>query len=194
MSFELPDLPYALNALEPYISEETLKYHYGKHHAGYVKKLNKQLEGSGFENNSLEEIITRADPGGLFNNAAQIWNHTFYWHSMSPAKSEPGGELLQAINDSFVSVDKFREKFDEIALGTFGSGWAWLVRNGEGALKVVSTRDADTPVRTGERPLLTCDVWEHAYYIDYRNDRGKYVENFWQLINWDFAAENYDAA
>lgn len=191
MSFELPDLPYALNALEPYISEETLKYHYGKHHAGYVKKLNKQLEGSGFENNSLEEIITRADPGGLFNNAAQIWNHTFYWHSMSPAKSEPGGELLQAINDSFGSVDKFREKFDEIALGTFGSGWAWLVRNGEGALKVVSTRDADTPLRTGEQPLLTCDVWEHAYYIDYRNDRGKYVENFWQLINWDFAAENY---
>lgn len=192
MSFTLPELPYDLNALEPHISEETLKFHYEKHHAGYVKKLNNQLEGSGFEDKSIEEIIKNADPGGLFNNAAQVWNHTFYWHSMTPGKTEPSGELLQAINDSFGSLDKLREKFEEVALGTFGSGWAWLTKDGDKSLKIVSTKDADTPVRTGGLPLLTCDVWEHAYYIDYRNDRGKYFENFWKLVNWDFAAENYE--
>jgi Fe-Mn family superoxide dismutase len=191
MSFKLPDLPYAQNALAPHISEETIQYHYGKHHAAYVSKLNGQIDGSGFEGKSLEEIITGAEPGGLFNNAAQVWNHTFYWHSMSPQQTEPHGKVADAVNTAFGSLDKFRETFTQAALGHFGSGWAWLVRDKDGSLSVVSTHDADNPLRAGLTPLLTCDVWEHAYYVDYRNDRGKYVENFWKLVNWNFAEENF---
>jgi len=190
MAFELPELPYAKNALEPHISQETLEYHYGKHHQAYVNKLNGLVPGSAFEGASLEEILLKAD-GGIFNNAAQIWNHTFYWHSMSPqGGGDPKGALADAINDTFGSVDDFKTKFAEAAMTQFGSGWAWLVQNKTGALEIVKTPNANNPMTDGHKPLLTCDVWEHAYYIDTRNDRGKYVSNFWQLINWDFANKN----
>jgi Fe-Mn family superoxide dismutase len=191
MSFKLPDLPYAQNALAPHISEETLQFHYGKHHAGYVTKLNNAIEGSGFEGKTLEEIITNADPGGLFNNAAQIWNHTFYWHSMSPKQTEVHGKVADAINESFGDFDTFKDAFTQAATGHFGSGWAWLVKDANGSLRVVSTHDADNPLRSGATPILTCDVWEHAFYIDYRNDKASYVEAYWKLVNWDFAEDNF---
>ncbi|MEJ2760954.1 MAG: superoxide dismutase [Gammaproteobacteria bacterium] len=191
MSFTLPDLPYAQNALAPHISEETIQYHYGKHHAGYVTKLNNGIDGSGFENKSLEEIITQAEPGGGFNNAAQIWNHTFYWHSMAPKQTEMHGKVADAIKSGFGSLDKFKEAFSQAATGHFGSGWAWLVKNKDGSVAVVASHDAGNPMRDGQTPLITCDVWEHAFYIDYRNDTGKYVESFWKLLNWDFAEENF---
>lgn len=193
MSFTLPDLPYAQNALEPRISEETLQYHHGKHHAAYVTKLNAAIDGSGFDGKSLEEIILNAEPGGLFNNAAQVWNHTFYWHSMSPEKTEVHGKVADAINAAFGDLDKFKDAFTQAAAGHFGSGWAWLVKNKDGSVEVVSTHDADNPLRAGSTPLLTCDVWEHAFYIDYRNDKAFYVENFWELINWDFAEHNFNS-
>ena len=191
MAFALPDLPYARNALAPHISEETLDYHYGKHHASYVDKLNAAIEGTDDADKSLEDIIKGAS-GGLFNNAAQVWNHTFYWNSLSPnGGGEPEGALADAINASFGSVDAFKEKFNESAAGNFGSGWTWLVQKADGSLDIVNTDDAETPVTDSNlTPLLTCDVWEHAYYIDYRNARPKYLEAFWNLVNWDFAAAN----
>jgi len=190
MEHKLPELPYAQNALEPYISSETLEYHYGKHHATYVANLNKLIPGTEFENLSLEEIVRRAS-GGIFNNAAQVWNHTFYWNSLSPnGGGAPSGALADALNDTFGSIEAFKEQFSNTAVTTFGSGWAWLVRTPEGRLEVVGTSNAGNPLTEGKTPLLTCDVWEHAYYIDYRNARPKYVEAFWNLVNWDFAAAN----
>jgi len=191
MTFALPDLPYAMDALAPHISQETLEYHYGKHHQAYVNKLNELVPNTEFAGLSLEDIIQRAN-GPVFNNAAQIWNHTFYWHSMKPnGGGQPNGELAQAINDAFGSFDAFQEAFTTAGLTQFGSGWAWLVKTSDGKLEVVKTANADNPMTDQKTPLLTCDVWEHAYYIDTRNNRGQYINNFWQLVNWDFAAENY---
>ena len=193
MAFTLPELPYAKDALAPHISAETLEYHYGKHHQAYVNKLNSMLPSSGFENMTLEEIIQQAD-GGIFNNAAQIWNHTFYWNSMSPnGGGEPKGDLAKAITDTFGSFDKFKEAFTQAGMTQFGSGWAWLVQNSDGSIAVVKTPNAGNPMTDGQKPLLTCDVWEHAYYIDTRNDRGQYINNFWQLVNWDFAEQNFNS-
>jgi Fe-Mn family superoxide dismutase len=193
MSFELPKLPYPQDALAPHISAETLEYHYGKHHQTYVNNLNNLIPGTAFEKMSLEEIIKNST-GGVFNNAAQVWNHTFYWHSLSPnGGGEPHGTLADAINKTFGSFAKFKEEFTKTAMGTFGSGWAWLVKNTDGSLAIVSTSNAATPITEGKTPLLTCDVWEHAYYIDYRNARPKYVEAFWNIVNWDFAENNFNA-
>ncbi|APF04663.1 TPA: superoxide dismutase [Fe] [Legionella pneumophila] len=190
MTFTLPQLPYALDALAPHISKETLEYHYGKHHNTYVTNLNKLIPGTEFESMTLEEIIMKAK-GGIFNNAAQVWNHTFYWHSMSPnGGGEPKGKLAEAINKSFGSFAAFKEQFTQTAATTFGSGWAWLVQDQAGALKIISTSNAGTPMTEGLQALLTCDVWEHAYYIDYRNRRPDYIEAFWSLVNWDFASSN----
>ncbi|HAT2066533.1 TPA: superoxide dismutase [Fe] [Legionella pneumophila] len=190
MTFTLPQLPYALDALAPHISKETLEYHYGKHHNTYVTNLNKLIPGTEFESMTLEEIIMKAK-GGIFNNAAQVWNHTFYWHSMSPnGGGEPKGKLAEAINQSFGSFAAFKEQFSQTAATTFGSGWAWLVQDQSGALKIISTSNAGTPMTEGLKALLTCDVWEHAYYIDYRNRRPDYIEAFWSLVNWDFASSN----
>lgn len=191
MTFELPKLPYALDALQPYISKETLEYHYGKHHQAYVNKLNSLIPNTEFENMSLEEIIKKSS-GGIFNNAGQIWNHTFYWHCMSPkGGNEPNGKLADAIKKTFGSFESFKEKFIQTSINQFGSGWGWLVKNPSGGLEVYSTSNAGTPMTDGKKALLTCDVWEHAYYIDTRNDRPKYVNNFWNLVNWDFVAENF---
>ena len=193
MAHELPPLPYAENALEPHISAETLEYHYGKHHQAYVTNLNKLIPGTEFENMSLEDIVKKSS-SGIFNNAAQIWNHTFYWNSLSPrGGGAPAGVLAAAIDKAFGSFDKFKEQFTQCAVTTFGSGWAWLVKNGDGSLAIVSTSNAGCPLTAGQTPLLTCDVWEHAYYIDYRNLRAKYVEAFWSLVNWDFADKNFGA-
>ncbi len=194
MAFELPPLPYEKDALAPHISEETLEYHYGKHHQGYVNKLNAAVEGKPEAEKSLEELIKTAE-GGVFNNAAQIWNHTFYWKSMKPGGGgAPSGAIADAINDSFGSFDKFKEEFTNAAKTQFGSGWAWLVKGGDGKLKVVKTPNADNPLRNGDTPLLTIDVWEHAYYIDYRNARPDYIDKFLEnLVNWDFANENLGA-
>ncbi|CAM2731687.1 TPA: superoxide dismutase [Fe] [Legionella pneumophila] len=190
MTFTLPQLPYALDALAPHVSKETLEYHYGKHHNTYVTNLNKLIPGTEFESMTLEEIIMKAK-GGIFNNAAQVWNHTFYWHSMSPnGGGEPKGRLAEAINKSFGSFAAFKEQFSQTAATTFGSGWAWLVQDQSGALKIISTSNAGTPMTEGLNALLTCDVWEHAYYIDYRNRRPDYIEAFWSLVNWDFASSN----
>lgn len=194
MAFELPALPYEKNALEPHISAETLEYHYGKHHQTYVDKLNGLVAGTDNENKSLEEIIKTAGPGGLFNNAAQIWNHTFYWNSLSPkGGGEPSGVLADAINAKWGSFDKFKEEFSAQAAANFGSGWTWLVKNNANALEIVNTGNAGSPITDGMIPLLTCDVWEHAYYIDYRNARPKYLEAFWALANWSFATKNFAA-
>lgn len=193
MAFELPALPYAKNRLVPHISEETLEFHYGKHHQTYVTNLNNLVPGTEFEGLPLEEIIMKSS-GGIFNNAAQVWNHTFYWNSLAPnAGGEPTGALADAINATFGSFEKFKEEFTKCAVTTFGSGWAWLVKNADGSLALVSTSNAGCPLTTGQKPLLTCDVWEHAYYIDYRNARPAYLEAFWALVNWDFAAANYAA-
>ncbi len=191
MPFTLPPLPWAKDALAPLISAETLDYHYGKHHQAYVTNLNKLLEGKPEAGKSLEEVIRGAGEGGVFNNAAQVWNHTFYWHSMRPAGGAgPGGALLAALQRDFGSVDAFKQQFKEAATTQFGSGWAWLVLDG-GKLKVTKTANADLPMRHGQKALLTCDVWEHAYYIDFRNARPNYVDAFLNhLINWDFAAQN----
>lgn len=190
MSFELPALPYEKNALEPHISAETLEYHYGKHHNTYVVNLNNLVKGSEFEGKSLEEIIKTSN-GGVFNNAAQVWNHTFYWHCLSPqGGGEPQGELAAAIVKYFGSFAAFKEQFTDAAVKNFGAGWTWLVKKPDGALAIVNTSNAATPLTGEDKPLLTVDVWEHAYYIDYRNARPKYLENFWALVNWTFAAEN----
>ncbi len=190
MSIMLPPLPYELNALEPHISKETLEYHYGKHHQTYVTNLNNLLPGSGFENQTLEEIIVGAT-GPLFNNAAQVWNHTFYWHCLSPnGGKEPTGEIGALIQKTFGGFANFQEQFTKTAIGTFGSGWAWLVKTDDGRLEIISTSNAGTPMTDNKKALLTCDVWEHAYYIDYRNARPKYLDAFWKLVNWDFAQQN----
>ncbi|MFC0444578.1 superoxide dismutase [Fe] [Pseudidiomarina halophila] len=192
MAFELPALPYEKNALEPHISAETLEYHYGKHHAAYVSKLNDAVKGTDMENKSLEDII-KSSSGGVFNNAAQVWNHTFYWHCLSPnGGGEPTGELADAINSAFGSFDKFKEEFNAKAAGNFGSGWTWLVKKADGSVAIVNTDDAKTPVTDDAvTPLMTVDVWEHAYYIDYRNARPNYLNAFWKLVNWDFVAKNF---
>jgi Fe-Mn family superoxide dismutase len=188
MAIELPALPYARDALAPHISAETIDYHYGKHHQTYVTNLNNLIKGTEFENLDLLAIIKKSQ-GGMFNNAAQIWNHTFYWNSLSPkGGGEPSGKLADAIKKTFGSFTQFKDDFSKTAVGTFGSGWAWLVQRADGGLGLVSTSNAATPITGSDRPLLTCDVWEHAYYIDYRNARPKYVEAFWNLANWDFAA------
>jgi Fe-Mn family superoxide dismutase len=193
MEHKLPELPYAKNALEPHISAETVEYHYGKHHQTYVTNLNNLIKGTEHENASLEEIVMKSS-GGIFNNAAQVWNHTFYWNCMKPnGGGEPSGALADAINKKFGSYAAFKEEFAKCAIGTFGSGWAWLVKNADGSVELMSTSNAATPMTAGKKALLTCDVWEHAYYIDYRNLRAKYVENFWSLVNWDFAAKNFAA-
>jgi Fe-Mn family superoxide dismutase len=192
MSFTLPDLPYAKNALEPHISAETLEFHHGKHHQTYVTNLNNLVPGTEFEGLSLEDIIRKAPAGGMFNNAAQVWNHTFYWNSLSPSGGgAPSGELAIAIEKTFGSLEAFKDEFTKCAITTFGSGWAWLVKNKDGSLAIVSTGNAGCPLTGEQTPLLTCDVWEHAYYIDYRNARPKYVEAFWSLVNWEFAARNF---
>jgi Fe-Mn family superoxide dismutase len=189
MAFELPNLPYAMDALAPYISKETLEFHHGKHHATYVTNLNNLIKGGKFENAGLDEIVKNAGPGGLFNNAAQHFNHSFYWTSLKPkGGGEPGGKLGDAIKKAFGDFEAFKKKFTDAAVTHFGSGWAWLVSNADGSLAVEATHDADNPTVHGKTPLLTCDVWEHAYYIDYRNARAKYVEAFWNIVNWDFAA------
>ncbi|MEI2456110.1 Fe-Mn family superoxide dismutase [Lysobacter firmicutimachus] len=190
MAIELPALPYDRTALEPTISAETIDFHYGKHHKAYVDNLNKMIEGTEFASLSLEEIIKKSQ-GGMFNNAAQIWNHTFYWNCLSPkGGGEPTGKLAELINKAFGDFAKFKEEFTKTAIGTFGSGWAWLVQRPDGSLGLVSTPNAATPLTGEDTALLTCDVWEHAYYIDYRNARPKYVEAFWNLVNWDFVAAN----
>lgn len=193
MSIQLPSLPYEKSALSPHISEETLEFHYGKHHKSYVDKLNGQIAGSPLEKATLEEII-KTSKGGIFNNAAQVWNHTFYWNSLSPqGGGAPTAEVASAIDKTFGSFDKFKEEFSKAALTQFGSGWAWLVEEA-GTLKIVKTANADTPLTNPkQKALLTCDVWEHAYYVDYRNARNKYIEAFWNLVNWDFVNKNLKA-
>jgi Fe-Mn family superoxide dismutase len=189
MPFHLPELPYAMDALQPHISKETLEYHYGKHHLTYVNNLNNLLIDNPMAQQSLEHIIMNSE-GGLFNNAAQVWNHTFYWHCLSPqGGGEPTGRLLDAIVKSFGSFQALKEQFSKTALTTFGSGWAWLVMNENGELAITSTSNADTPMRHHQKALLTCDVWEHAYYIDYRNARATYIDHFWNLVNWTFVEQ-----
>ena len=191
MAFKLPKLPYAKNALAPYLSEETLEYHHGKHHAAYVKKLNELIANTKFVNMPLEEIIKTADRGPIFNNAAQHWNHSFYWNCLTPkGAGEPGGALATAIERNFKSFKEFIKEFSEAAIEEFGSGWAWLVQRRDGSLAIEKASNADDPLVRNERPLLACDVWEHAYYIDYRNARPKYVEAFWHVVNWNFVASN----
>ena len=191
MEHTLPPLPYAMDALAPHISKETLEYHYGKHHQTYVTNLNNLIKGTEFENAALEEIIKKSS-GGVFNNAAQVWNHTFYWNGMTPASTgTPTGPLADAISAKWGSFDKFKEEFGKSCAGNFGSGWTWLVKKADGGVDIVNTSNAATPLTGADKPLLTCDVWEHAYYIDYRNARPKYVETFWKLVNWDFAAKNF---
>lgn len=191
MEHKLPELPYALDALAPHLSQETLTYHYGKHHQTYVTNLNNLIKGTEFENKSLEEIIKQSS-GSIFNNAAQVWNHTFYWHGFAPnGGGVPTGALAEAINAKWGSFDEFKQAFNTTAAGTFGSGWAWLVKNVDGSLDLLSTSNAATPLTTDKKPLLTCDVWEHAYYIDYRNSRPNYLTGYWELINWHFVAQNF---
>ncbi len=191
MSIELPALPYAQDALEPHISKETLEFHYGKHHNTYVVKLNGLIDGTPDADKSLEEIVQNSS-GGVFNNAAQIWNHTFYWHCLSPnGGGEPAGAVADAINGAFGSFSEFKSKFTDSAVNNFGSGWTWLGKNADGSLAIVNTSNAATPLTDeGVTPLLTVDVWEHAYYIDYRNARPNYMEAFWNLVNWEFVAAN----
>lgn len=189
--FELPKLPYELDALAPTLSKETLEYHYGKHHKAYVDNLNKLVPGTEFENLSLEQIIMKAN-GPVFNNAAQDWNHTFYWYCLSPKSAgEPAGKLADAINKKFGSFEEFKKLFTESGTKLFGSGWTWLAKDGKGELEIMNESNAGLPLKSEKKALLTCDVWEHAYYIDYRNARPKYLENFWGIVNWDFVAENF---
>ena len=191
MEHQLPELPYAKNALEPHISAETLEFHHDKHHATYVANLNKLIPGTEFENLSLEDIVLKAPAGGVFNNAAQVWNHTFYFNCMAPgAGGEPTGAVADAINAAFGSFAEFKEKFSTSAATNFGSGWTWLVKKADGSLAIVNTGNAGCPLTDGDTPLLTIDVWEHAYYIDKRNARPAYIESWWNLVNWDFVASN----
>ncbi len=190
MNFELPHLPYAPDALEPVISAGTISFHYGKHHQAYVNNLNNLIKGTRFEGLTLEQIIMEAD-GAIFNNAAQVWNHTFYWESLSKQSDGPQGILLEAINDAFGSLDGFIEKFSDASVKVFGSGWTWLVKDSKGKLSIMQTSNAANPMTDGYIPLLTCDVWEHAYYLDYQNRRPDYVKGFWNIVNWDKVAERF---
>jgi superoxide dismutase, Fe-Mn family len=193
MEHTLPALPYAMDALSPHISKETLEFHYGKHHQTYVTNLNNLIKGTEFETAPLEDIVKRSS-GGVFNNAAQVWNHTFYWHSLSPnGGGEPKGALAAAIDAKWGSFAAFKEAFTKIAIGNFGSGWTWLVKKSDGSLDIVNTSNAATPLTTADRALLTCDVWEHAYYVDYRNRRPDYLGAFWSLVNWDHATSQFTA-
>jgi Fe-Mn family superoxide dismutase len=192
MNFELPKLPFAKDALKPYISEETLEYHYGKHHQAYVTNLNKLIVGTEFEKKDLLEIVKTAS-GGIFNNAAQHLNHSFYWQCLTPKSTgKPSEQLMVAINKTFGSFDKFKEEFTKSASGLFGSGWTWLAKDKNETLSIINTSNAGNPVTDNKTPLLTCDVWEHAYYIDYRNARAKYIEAFWNIVNWDFVSKNFE--
>jgi Fe-Mn family superoxide dismutase len=191
MTHVLPPLPFARDALEPVISAETIDFHYGKHHQAYVTNLNNLVPGTKFENASLEDVVMQAD-GGIFNNAAQVWNHTFYWNGLSPdGGGEPTGALAAAIDKAFGSFAAFKEAFVKSAVGNFGSGWTWLVKGEDGKVAIVNTSNAANPMRDGKKPLLTIDVWEHAYYIDYRNARPKYLDEIWKLVNWKFVAANF---
>jgi Fe-Mn family superoxide dismutase len=191
MEHTLPTLPYSLDGLTPHISRETLEFHYGKHHQTYVTNLNNLIKGTAFESLTLEDIIKKSS-GGIFNNAAQVWNHTFYWNCLSPnGGGVPTGALADAIQNKFGSFAEFKEEFTKSCLGNFGSGWTWLVKKEDGSVDIANTSNAATPLTGNDKPLLTCDVWEHAYYIDYRNARPKYVESFWNLVNWDFVAKNF---
>ena len=188
MTHELPKLPYALDALEPYISKRTIEFHYGKHHQAYINNLNKLIPGTGFENASLEEIVRKAG-GGIFNNGAQVWNHTFYWNCLKPqGGGEPAGPLADALLKNFGSFGEFREKFSTAAATLFGSGWAWLIKKEDGSLDIVQESNAGNPLKNGAAPLLTCDVWEHAYYLDKQNVRPDYITDFWKLIDWNAVA------
>ena len=191
MEHKLPDLPYAMDALQPHISKETLEFQYGKHHQTYVTNLNNLIKGTEFENMALEDIVKKS-AGGMFNNAAQIWNHTFYWFCLKPkGGGQPTGALADAINKKFGSFDEFKKQFTQTCVTTFGSGWGWLVKNADGSIELMSTSNAQSPMTSGKTALLTCDVWEHAYYVDYRNRRPDYVAAFWNLVNWDFVAKNF---
>ena len=193
MSFELPALPYAKDALVPHISVETLEYHYGKHHQTYVTNLNNLIKGTAFEGKTLEEIV-RSSEGGVFNNAAQVWNHTFYWNCLAPnAGGEPTGAVAEAITKSFGSFAEFKAQFPDAAVKTFGAGWTWLVKKADGSLAIVSTSNAATPLTTDATPLLTVDVWEHAYYLKFQNRRPDYIKEFWNVVNWDEAAARFAA-
>ncbi|MEY4083469.1 MAG: superoxide dismutase [Pseudomonadota bacterium] len=191
MEHALPPLPYALDALAPHISKETLEFHYGKHHQTYVTNLNNLIKGTEFESASLEDIVRRSS-GGVFNNAAQVWNHTFYWHCLAPnGGGQPTGALAAAIDQKWGSFDAFKEAFTKSAIGNFGSGWTWLVKKADGSLDIVNTSNAATPLTGSDKALMTCDVWEHAYYVDYRNRRPDYMAAFWSLVNWSFVAKNF---
>jgi superoxide dismutase, Fe-Mn family len=193
MSHTLPELPYAKNALAPVISEETITFHYGKHHQAYVTNLNKLIVGTEFESANLEDIVRKAS-GGMYNNAAQIWNHTFYWKCLAPKTGvEPTGALEKALVKQFGSVPEFKKQFGNAAVTLFGAGWAWLTRDAKGTLAIEQASNAGCPLTAGRMPLLTCDVWEHAYYIDYRNARADYVEKFWTIVNWKFVEQNFAA-
>lgn len=194
MAYELPALPYAMDALEPIISKNTLEFHYGKHHQAYVTNLNKLAQGTEFENTGLEDIIKKAT-GGIFNNAAQVWNHTFYWEGFNAQGArEPKGALEEAINKSFGSYAGFRDKFNAAAATLFGSGWAWLVKKADGTLEIIQESNAGNPLRNGLKPILTCDVWEHAYYLDYQNRRPDYIAAFWNLVDWNIIEKRFNQA
>jgi superoxide dismutase, Fe-Mn family len=193
MSIVLPELPYALDALEPHMSRETLEFHYGKHHKKYVDTANELIAGTDLDGLTLEDMLQRAT-GKAFNNIAQAWNHAFFWKCLTPKPQQPNADLAGALERAFGSPDGFRDRFTKAAAGLFGSGWAWLVMNNDGTLEVTTTRNGDTPLTDGRLALLTCDLWEHAYYIDYRNDRAKYLQHFWPLVNWEFVAENLSSA
>jgi Fe-Mn family superoxide dismutase len=193
MEHKLPELPYAMDALQPHMSKETLEFHYGKHHQAYVTNLNNLIKGTEHENANLEDIVKKAPAGGVFNNAAQVWNHTFFWHCMKPAGGgKPGGALAAAIDKKWGSLDAFKEAFHKSAVGNFGSGWTWLVKKADGSVDIVNTSNAGTPLTTADKALLTCDVWEHAYYVDYRNRRPDFVKTFLDsLVNWGYAEKNF---
>lgn len=195
MTIELPKLPYDQNALAPHISEQTIGLHYGKHHQGYVTKLNAAIAGTNLEKMSLEEIIISEKSGAIFNNAAQVFNHTFYWNSLTPnSKKMASDELLKAIESKWDSFDKFKEEFSNSAATNFGSGWTWLVKNNNGELEIINTDDAKCPITENLAPILTLDIWEHAYYLDYQNKRPDYINSFWEIVNWDFALNNFKSA
>jgi superoxide dismutase, Fe-Mn family len=193
MTFKLPELPYSLDALAPVMSRETLEYHYGKHHQRYVDNLNKLVAGTDLEKKSLEDIVKTSKPGGIFNNAAQIWNHTFFFLSLAPHGVKISGKAKDAIEKQWGSFDKFKAEFSDAAVGLFGSGWVWLSQLPNGTLAIEKTKDAETPLTSGHKPLLTLDVWEHAYYIDYRNDRARFINSWWDIVNWDFVNKQFQA-
>ena len=189
MALTLPELPYPRDALAPHMSAETLDFHYGKHHKKYLDTANEIIPGTEYESMALEDIIMKSS-GKLFNQVAQVWNHTFFWNCLTPNSGEPGEKLADALIKNFGGIEAFKKNFFDVAAGTFGSGWAWLVKNSDGSLEIMSTANAGTPMTEGKTALLTCDVWEHAYYIDYRNARPSYLEHFWALVNWDFVEQN----